>query len=156
MDIWLEIVTLLIPGFNDSEDELKRLTEFLAGVSPLIPWHVTAFHEDYKMTDPRDTTARDLMRAVEIGKQAGLRFVYAGNLPGGVGDAENTRCHNCDETLVERSGFLVTGYHLTSTGGCPACGTSIPGRWAASFDGQIASRPFLPYVHSRAKISARP
>ena len=93
MGFWLEIVTLLIPGFNDSEDELRGLTEFVASVSPDIPWHVTAFHKDYKMDDPDDTQAKDLLRAVEIGKQAGLRFVYAGNLPGMVGDHEDTRCH---------------------------------------------------------------
>src|SRR5215469_16910347 len=86
MGFWLEIVTLLVPGFNDSDDELKRLTEFLASVSPDIPWHVTAFHKDYKMTDPENTRARDLMRAAEIGKSAGLRFIYAGNLPGQVGE----------------------------------------------------------------------
>ncbi|HXY49521.1 MAG TPA: AmmeMemoRadiSam system radical SAM enzyme, partial [Terriglobales bacterium] len=80
--IWLEVVTLLIPGFNDSDDELRRLTEFLAGVSPNIPWHVTAFHKDYKMTDPENTRPRDLLRATEIGKRSGLRYVYAGNLPG--------------------------------------------------------------------------
>ena len=95
MDFWLEIVTLLIPGFNDSDDELKRLSEFLVSVSPYIPWHVTAFHKDYKMTDPENTTAKDLIRAAEIGKKAGLRYVYAGNLPGQVGDLENTRCYEC-------------------------------------------------------------
>src|SRR5437660_726090 len=85
MSIWLEIVTLLIPGFNDSDDELQRLAEFLVGVSPYIPWHVTAFHKDYKMTDPEDTKPEDLLRAAEIGKRAGLRYIYAGNLPGRVG-----------------------------------------------------------------------
>jgi len=86
MGFWLEIVTLVIPGFNDCNDELTRLAEFLAGVSPDIPWHVTAFHKDYKMTDPENTTAETLMRAAKIGKTAGLRYVYAGNLPGMVGD----------------------------------------------------------------------
>ena len=82
MGLWVEIVTLLIPGFNDSDDELKRLTEFVASVSPDIPWHVTAFHKDYKMTDPANTQPRDLVRAAAIGRAAGLRFIYAGNLPG--------------------------------------------------------------------------
>lgn len=144
MGIWLEIVTLLIPGFNDSDDELKHLTEFLAGVSPDIPWHVTAFHGDYKMTDPRDTTSEDLLRAAAIGRHAGLRYIYAGNLSGEVGDLENTRCHNCRTLLIERAGYLIRGYHLTPDGHCPSCGTSIPGRWAAAFEGQIAARPFLP------------
>ena len=143
MGFWLEIVTLLVPGFNDSDDELKRLTEFLASVSPDIPWHVTAFHKDYKMTDPENTRARDLMRAAEIGKSAGLRFIYAGNLPGQVGELENTYCHNCHELLIERDGYLITGYYLTSNGSCPACGTTIPGRWDPSFQGQITDHPLL-------------
>jgi pyruvate formate lyase activating enzyme len=82
MGFWLEIVTLLVPGFNDSRDELKRLCGFLVSVSPDIPWHVTAFHKDYKMTAPEDTGAGALIDAAEIGQKAGLRFVYAGNLPG--------------------------------------------------------------------------
>ncbi|MBV8891090.1 MAG: AmmeMemoRadiSam system radical SAM enzyme, partial [Acidobacteria bacterium] len=93
--IWLEIVTLLIPGFNDSDDELRQLTEFLVSVSPDIPWHVTAFHKDYKMTDPDDTRPEDLLRAADIGRRSGLNFVYAGNLPGRVGELEDTRCPNC-------------------------------------------------------------
>ncbi|MGH8057342.1 MAG: AmmeMemoRadiSam system radical SAM enzyme [Candidatus Entotheonellia bacterium] len=144
MGFWVEIVTLLVPGFNDSEDELKRLTEFLVSVSPNIPWHVTAFHKDYKMTDPENTSARDLMRAAEIGKRAGLRFIYAGNLPGQVGELENTYCPNCDELLIERYGYLITGYYLTSNGSCPSCGTTIPGRWDPSFQGQITDHPVRP------------
>ena len=86
MGFWLEVVTLVIPGFNDSDDELRRLAEFLFSVSPDIPWHVTAFHRDYKMTVPENTSADTLMRAAEIGRRAGLQYVYAGNLPGQVGD----------------------------------------------------------------------
>src|SRR5215475_8365449 len=141
LGFWVEIVTLLVPGFNDSENELKRLTEFLVSVSPNIPWHVTAFHKDYKMTDPENTSARDLMRAAEIGKKAGLRYIYAGNLPGQVGELENTYCPNCDELLIERYGYLITGYYLTSNGSCPSCGTTIPGRWDLSFQGQITDHP---------------
>lgn len=144
MDFWVEIVTLVIPGFNDSDDELKRLAEFLVGISPDIPWHVIAFHKDYKMTDPDNTTPATLMRAAEIGKAAGLCYVYAGNLPGQVGDLENTRCPNCRELLIERYGYLITGYHLISDGCCPSCGDRIPGRWDASFRGQISSYPFVP------------
>lgn len=144
MGVWMEIVTLTIQGFNDSNDEMKRMAEFLAGISPDLPWHITAFHKDYKMTDPDDTTPRTLMRIAEFGKQAGLRYVYAGNLPGRVGDLENTRCPNCHALLIERFGYLVRNYHLTPTGSCPSCGTKIPGRWAPSFEGQIADRPFLP------------
>src|ERR1700692_121503 len=125
MGLWLEIVTLLIPGFNDSPDDLRRLTEFLAGISPDIPWHVTAFHGDYKMTDPRDTRPEDLLRAVEIGRQAGLRYIYAGNLPGRVGEWENTRCPQCETTVIERYGYLIKDYRLTPDGHCPACATAI-------------------------------
>src|SRR5213594_3836097 len=95
MGLWVEIVTLVIPGFNDSDDELRRLAEFLVSVSPDIPWHVTAFHKDYKMTDPENTSPATLLRAAAIGRRAGLRHVYAGNLPGHVGDLENTRCPDC-------------------------------------------------------------
>ncbi len=152
MGFWLEIVTLIIPGFNDSDDELKRLAEFLASVSPDIPWHATAFHKDYKMTDPENTGPQTLLRAARIGKAAGLRYVYAGNLPGRVADLENTRCPNCQELLIERYGYHILNYRLTSTGTCPACGTAIPGRWAPAFDGQITSHPFVP----RLRRSANP
>jgi pyruvate formate lyase activating enzyme len=149
MGIWLEIVTLLIPGFNDSEQELRGLTEFLASVSPDIPWHVTAFHKDYKMDAPENTTSEDLLRAAAIGREAGLRFIYAGNLPGGVGDYEDTRCPHCRELLIKRYGYFIHDYRLTATGCCLACGQAIPGRWAPKFEGQIADRPFLPRHRSR-------
>jgi pyruvate formate lyase activating enzyme len=148
LGFWLEIVTLVIPGFNDSDDELRRLTEFIASVSPEIPWHATAFHKDYKMTDPDNTSAQTLRRAAEIGKRVGLRYVYAGNLPGEVGDLENTRCYNCRQLLIERYGYLITGYHLTSNGCCPACGIRIPGHWAREFQGQITAHPYVPRTRS--------
>jgi pyruvate formate lyase activating enzyme len=144
MEFWVEIVTLLIPGFNDSRDELLRLTEFVASVSPDIPWHVTAFHGDYKMTDPENTTAEMLLTAADIGRANGLRYVYAGNLPGSVGDLEDTRCATCHELLIARYGYHIRDYRITADGRCPACATPIPGRWSARFDGQIASRPFIP------------
>ncbi len=150
MGLWLEIVTLLIPGFNDSPEELRRLTEFLAGISIDIPWHVTAFHGDYKMTSPRDTRAEDLLRAAEIGRAAGLRYIYAGNLPGMVGEWEDTHCAHCGATVIERRGYHIDEYRLTPDGRCPDCATAIPGRWSAKFDGQIASHPFLP--HSRSHL----
>ena len=150
LGIWVEIVTLLIPGFNDSDDELRRLAEFLVGVSPHIPWHVTAFHKDYKMSDPADTRPEDLLRAAEIGKAAGLRYVYAGNLPGQVHELEDTHCHNCGASVIQRYGYYIEQYRLTPDGCCPDCGTPIPGRWAQSFAGQIADRPFLP--GRRAKL----
>ena len=152
MEFWVEIVTLVIPGFNDSDDELQRLAEFLASVSRDIPWHVTAFHKDYKMTDPENTSAETLIRAAEIGKNAGLRFVYAGNLPGQVGDLEDTHCPNCQALLIERFGYLILAYHLTPNGSCPSCGTAIPGRWAPEFQGQITARPFRPRLRSRSNL----
>jgi pyruvate formate lyase activating enzyme len=149
MGLWLEIVTLLIPGFNDSPDELRRLTEFLSGISPDIPWHVTAFHADYKMSGERDTSTEDLLRAAEIGRQAGLRYIYAGNLPGMVGPWENTRCAQCGETLIRRYGYFIEDYRLTRDGSCPRCAHKLPGRWSARFEGQISSHPFLPHKRSR-------
>ncbi|MCH7747645.1 MAG: AmmeMemoRadiSam system radical SAM enzyme [Acidobacteria bacterium] len=145
--IWLEIVTLLIPGFNDDPAELRDLTQFIAGVSPEIPWHVTAFHRDYKMTGPADTTPDMLRRAAGIGRQAGLQFVYAGNQPGRVGDLEHTDCPHCGVRLIERKGYRVLAYALTETGRCTRCDARIPGRWDAVVDRQIAAHPFLP--HSR-------
>jgi pyruvate formate lyase activating enzyme len=150
MGLWLEIVTLIVPGFNDSDDELKRMTEFLASVSPDIPWHITAFHQDYKMVAPENTSSRTLVRAAGIGKAAGLRFVYAGNLPGRTGELENTYCPNCHALLVERRGFHVLEYRLTATGSCPGCGAVIPGRWVADFQGQIADVPYLPRMRRRS------
>jgi len=144
MDFWVEIVTLLIPGFNSSRDELTRLTAFLAGVSPDIPWHVTAFHADYRMTDPANTTADMLIGAAEIGRASGLRHIYAGNLPGAVGQLEHTRCATCRQVLVARHGYLIRDYCVTADGRCPSCATLVPGRWGARFEGQVTSRPFRP------------
>jgi pyruvate formate lyase activating enzyme len=130
MGVWLEIVTLLIPGFNDSCDELSRLTAFVAGVSPDIPWHVTAFHGDYKMTEPGNTTADMLAAAANIGTDAGLRYVYAGNLPGSVGGLEDTRCASCGTTVVARTGYRVRDYRITADSRCPSCAAPVPGRWS--------------------------
>ena len=157
MGVWLEIVTLLIPGFNDSDDELRKLTEFLAGISPDIPWHVTAFHQDYKMTSPADTRPEDLLRAAAIGREAGLRYIYAGNLPGRVESLEDTHCHQCGEMLIERYGYSIKKYKLTPEGDCPVCHTPVPGRWSKKFDGQIASTPFLPRRQSQlVRILSQP
>lgn len=153
LDVWLEIVTLLIPGFNDSEDELDRLTGFIADVSADIPWHVTAFHADYRMTDRGNTTATMLRRAAAIGARNGLRFVYAGNRPGAVGRLEHTICPACATTVVERDGYHVRSYALTPDGACARCGTPIPGRWDSAFRGQIADTPFLPGSRRAPRVS---
>jgi len=125
---WVEIVTLVIPGFNDSDVELRSIAKFLASVSPDIPWHVTAFHKDYKMTGPDNTTAKTLLRAAAIGQSAGLHFVYAGNLPGQVGDFENTYCPGCHALLIERYGYTIL-QNVLRDGHCPKCNTIIPGVW---------------------------
>ncbi len=130
--LWVEVVTLLVPGFNDSEAELRALTRFLVSVSLDIPWHVTAFHQDYKLTAPSNTAAGQLVRAAEIGTEEGLQFVYAGNAPGRVGEWENTRCPSCRATLVRRLGYLVREYRITAEGRCPECQASIPGVWPAN------------------------
>jgi pyruvate formate lyase activating enzyme len=126
--IWVEIVTLLVPGFNDSEAELTQMAEFLADVDVNIPWHVTAYHQDYKMTENANTTASDLLRAYEIGRRAGLRYIYPGNIPGRVGDREGTHCPTCDTLVIGRTGFTVTSFRLED-GRCPKCATEIPGVW---------------------------
>lgn len=127
--VWVEIVTLVVPGFNDSPEELTEAARFIASVSPDIPWHVTAFHPDYKMTDRTSTGADRLLRAVEIGKEAGLRFVYAGNLPGRVARHEDTRCPGCGATLVQRTGYQIYRNLLEAGDKCPQCGYRVPGIW---------------------------
>ncbi|OLB06790.1 MAG: hypothetical protein AUH14_05305 [Candidatus Rokubacteria bacterium 13_2_20CM_69_15_1] len=130
MGFWLEVVTLVVPGFNDTDAELRDIARFLASVSPDIPWHVTAFHPDYKMTDRERTGATTLLRAAELGMGEGLRYVYAGNLPGRVGAFENTYCPSCRALLIERVGYTILRDVLTpARGACPACGARIPGRW---------------------------
>lgn len=127
---WVEIVTLVVPGFSDDADDLKRMADFLASVDPLMPWHMTAFHPDYKMTDGfRATQAEDLFKLVECGRQAGLKYMYPGNLPGKVGEWENTRCHHCNNTLVRRRGFRVTENLMGTDGLCPHCRNAVPGIW---------------------------
>ena len=128
---WVEVVTLVVPGLNDSPEELRDIARFLASVSPDIPWHVTAFHPDYRMTDQRATSPADLLRAAEIGREAGLRFVYAGNLPGRTGSLENTLCPGCGQALVERRGYRILAYRIDAEGRCPACARAIPGIWPA-------------------------
>ena len=146
MGFWVEVVTLVIPGYNDSPEELMDAARFIASVSRDIPWHVTAFHPDYKMTDPPPTSVRTLIRAAEIGEEAGLRYVYAGNIPGYVRDYETTRCPHCQTPLVERTGYVLRDYHLTAEGTCPRCGTPIPGIWHARPEDAPLQRPGRPRI----------
>ena len=141
MGMWVEVVTLVVPGFNDSNEELWDAARFIAGVSPEIPWHVTAFHKDYRMTEPANTDVETLLRASEIGREAGLQYVYAGNLPGRVDEYENTYCSNCRRLLIRRSGYSILEYHIESSGTCPGCKSQVPGLWhtdpsAASLGGR--------------------
>lgn len=129
MGFWLEIVTLIVPGFNDSTEELLDSAQFIASLSRDIPWHVTAFHQDYKMTDRDNTSRATLIRAAEIGIEAGLNYVYAGNLPGQAGEYENTYCPNCRQLLIERFGYTILNYRITGEGTCPRCRTKISGIW---------------------------
>jgi len=126
--IWVEVVTLIVPGCNDSPEELGAIASFLAGISPDIPWHVTAYHPDYHYTEPGPTPPATLARAVEIGLANGLHHVYAGNLPGQLGALESTRCPGCGEIVIERYGFRVVRNTLVY-GTCPSCGREIAGRW---------------------------
>jgi pyruvate formate lyase activating enzyme len=100
------------------------------------------------MSGPPNTSAGDLLRAAEIGKKNGLRYIYAGNLPGRVGDLEDTKCQECGELLIKRYGYFIQDYRLTPEGSCPRCKSPLPGRWAAKFGGQITDRPFSPHRRS--------
>lgn len=138
---WLEVVTLVVPGWNDSERELRSAARFLASVSPDIPWILWNFHRDYRMRDPDDAVADDVVRAATIGREEGLQFTYAGVQPGRVGDFEKTPCPGCGATVVERVGYQLTRYAIDSVGRCTACSTPVPGRWSP--DGAITGPPAL-------------
>jgi len=129
LGLWVEVVTLIVPGFNDSTEELMDAARYISSVSRDIPWHVTAFHPDYKMTDPLPTPVRTLIRAAEIGQEAGLNYVYAGNIPGRVGEYESTYCPQCRTKLVERYSYTIHNYRITAQGTCPKCGAAVPGLW---------------------------
>lgn len=124
--IWLEVTTLVVPGLNDSEEELTSMARWIAGLSPDIPWHLSRFHPDYKMEQPGPTPVQSLRRALEVGRAEGLRFVYVGNVPGE--RAESTFCPICGTMLVERVGFSARA-HLDPGGRCGRCGAQIPGLW---------------------------
>ena len=122
--IWVEITTLLIPGLNDSEEELKDIARFIAGLGVEIPWHISRFHPQFKMQNLSETPLASLHRAAQIGKQAGLKYVYSGNVPGDEG--ENTNCFHCGNLLIERYGFKIVGRNLQGNK-CPKCGTELEG-----------------------------
>ncbi len=126
LGVWVEVTTLVIPGLNDSDEELSGIASFLAAVDPTIPWHVSAFHPTYKMTDRLSTPSKTLLRASKIGRDAGLMFVYTGNSPGGGG--ENTSCPSCGTLVISRYGFSVHENKIVD-GSCPDCKAALPGIW---------------------------
>ncbi|RLB58917.1 MAG: AmmeMemoRadiSam system radical SAM enzyme [Deltaproteobacteria bacterium] len=126
LGIWVEVTTLLIPGLNDDPEQLQRLAAFLVEVDPAIPWHLSRFHPDNDMLDRHPTPLATIEQARQIGLEAGLRFVYSGNVWGDQG--ENTRCPACRELLIERVGFSVRRNRLRE-GRCPDCGEVIEGLW---------------------------
>ena len=128
MGIWTEITTLVIPGENDSDKELKKLAEFLYNIDPQMPWHVTAFTPMYKMLDKTRTPPDTLIRAREIGKMVGIKHVYAGNLPFSYSNMEETICPECGKTVVKRKGFSITENRIKN-GKCGFCKAPIKGVW---------------------------
>jgi pyruvate formate lyase activating enzyme len=129
--VWLEITTLLIPGCNDSDEELTALSRWVMNaLGPDVPLHFSAFHPDYKMTDVHATPPTTLVRARNIARQAGLRYVYTGNVHNTEGDT--TFCPTCGAALIRRDWYLILDYQLDETGHCPNCGSAIAGRYAAT------------------------
>jgi pyruvate formate lyase activating enzyme len=123
---WVEVTTLVIPGLNDDDDDLRTLARMVRDVSPDVPWHVSRFHPMYRMQDRPATPLDTIRRARDLGLQEGLRFVYSGNVPGDGG--EDTACPGCGKILIQRSGFSVLRDELVE-GACTRCGAKIPGVW---------------------------
>jgi len=126
LGIWVEVTTLVVPGLNDSDAELAGIARFIASVDPAVPWHVSRFHPDYDYTEAPPTPLQTLRRAGEIGREAGLRHIYIGNVPG---ESEDTRCASCGAVLIRRRGFAVVDNALEGSG-CPSCGTVLAGRFS--------------------------
>ena len=126
LGIWLEVTTLIIPGYNDSKEELKDIAKFLVSLDPTIPWHVIKFYPEYKLITCPSTPENTLYKAREIGLSEGLKYVYTGNVPGDQG--ENTYCPNCKKLLVKRDGFYISKFNLKN-GICPYCQEKIEGIW---------------------------
>ncbi len=124
-NIWMELTTLIVPGENDSDEELKQIAGFIANEASVdVPWHVSRFYPCYEMDGKPPTPAATLQRALDIGKAAGLRYVYVGNLPGA--EAESTVCYNCGELLINRVGYTIRS-NTIKAGACPACDAQIAG-----------------------------
>ena len=128
LGIWVEVTTLLIPGENDSKEEMKQIAEFLASVDKEMPWHVTAFYPAYKMMDKAPTPPETLLKAREIGLAAGLKHVYCGNISAGYSEYESTFCPKCDKKLIERVYFSVEENRVED-GKCRYCKAEVKGIW---------------------------
>lgn len=125
-NLWVEITTLVIPGQNDSESQLRGIARFIADTDPRIPWHISRFHPDYEFADTAATPKKTLDKAYEIGRSEGLHYIYVGNV---LGQKSDTLCHGCGHTLIRRSGFQVIGMDI-SDGACPQCGEKAAGVFA--------------------------
>lgn len=125
--IWIEITTLLVPGMNDSPEEIEAIADFIANLDPKIPWHLSRYYPHYKMLDREPTPLKTIEAATRIGKEAGLHFIYTGNTT--TGAQESTHCMKCGELLIRRSGFMVVDMPMSPGGACPSCGTVCPGVW---------------------------
>ena len=136
-DVWFEITTLLIPGENDSEEELQRLTRWVVeNLGPDVPLHFTAFHPDFKMLDNPKTPPATLTRARRIATENGIRYAYTGNVHDPEGDS--TYCHQCGARVIGRDWYVMTGWNLTDSGDCRSCGAACagvfngpPGNWGS-------------------------
>lgn len=124
LGIWVEVTTLVIPDLNDDIEELEDIAKFVCSLGAETPWHVSRFHPQYKMTSKPPTDAGILLRALQIGREAGLKYVYVGNIPGSEG--ENTYCYNCGKLLIGRYGFYIRSMTLEGNA-CPNCGTVLEG-----------------------------
>lgn len=125
LGLWIEITTLIVPGMNDDPAELKEIAGFIAGTGKDIPWHISRFHPQYRMKDRPATPVEMMKKAYELGKKAGLKYVYLGNIPGN--DKENTFCWKCGKKLIERVGFSIGKNELTGNSSCPECKAKIDG-----------------------------
>jgi pyruvate formate lyase activating enzyme len=129
-NVWFELTNLMIPTLNDDPAETRKLCDWIIeNLGSDVPLHFTAFHPDFKLRDKPHTPPETLHRAYEIARQAGLHFVYEGNIHGGHGE---TICPSCQAVLIRRAWHEVTAYRLTEEGACPSCGLVIPGRWNSS------------------------
>jgi len=123
LEIWVEVTTLVVPGQNDSQEELTNIARFIAGIDPDIPWHISRYHPDYKYLETPATPLETLQIARETGKEAGLRYVYLGNIPG---ESDVTLCPACGTTLVLRQGYSSKSM-VAHDDVCPQCGGRIAG-----------------------------